>query len=707
MDTYDESNIKVLEGTEGVRLRPAMYIGDVGTRGLHHLIFEVIDNSIDEAMAGRCSKVDIVLHKDGSVSLKDDGAGIPAGVHPEYGVPTLEVILTKLHSGGKFEKKAYQVSGGLHGIGLAAVCALSEEFHVESYRDKRIFSQNYIKGQKATDVEIKPLGDLPTGTLIRFKPDRSIFTVHEFDFELLAGRFRELAYLTSKFRINFSDERDLNSDGNIRTVSYYFEGGIKQFVEDSIGARNLLLPEQPTFYVWGEGEGVMVEAAFAYTDTYQETLRGFVNNINTHEGGTHISGFKTVLTRAMNDFARSFKLLKEKETGLSGNDVREGIVAIISVKVPHPQFEGQTKTKLGNSEVDGIVQATLGKLLKHWLEENNKLGKAIINKAVLARRAREAAKKARDLIRKGQNTRVSLPGKLVGSREKDPMKRELFLVEGQSAGGTAVEGRDAAFQEILFLRGKVLNVEKARLNRALNNQEIRNIITAIGTGILDEFDLSKCRYGKVILLTDADVDGAHIATLLFTFFYRYMKPLIEEGFLYIARPPLYKVAFKGKAAKLQGSQQIYLSSQRDLNSLIMGLENMDIDKKEITINRFKGLGEMNSDQLELTTMQTGSRKIEKVTIHDAIEAEDWLIRLMGDEVDARKEYIQQEVFQEVNVENKGDFYNVAFIEDLLDTEDIIELVDETEKELMKMEIEEEFDEYDPELVASLEKFRFG
>ncbi len=700
---YDESSIKVLEGTEGVRKRPAMYIGDTGARGLHHLVYEVVDNSIDEAMAERCSKVDIVLHDNNSISIRDDGAGIPAGQHPEYGVSTLEVILTKLHSGGKFEKKAYQVSGGLHGVGLAVVCALSEEFHVESYRESKIFSQDYAAGKKANEVTVKPFGDAPNGTLIHFKPDTTIFTVTEFDFETLSGRFKELAYLTTKFRINFTDAREPDEEGNYRTVSYYFEGGIKQFVHDLVGTRASLVDGAPIFHTVSEAEGVVVEVGFTYTEAFQETLRGFVNNINTHEGGTHLTGFRTVLTRSVNDFARTFKVLKAKESSLSGADVREGLIALISVKVPDPQFEGQTKTKLGNSEVDGIVQTALREPIRRFLEDNQHLGKAVINKAVLARRAREAAKKARDLIRKGSK-RVSLPGKLISSREKDPMKRELYLVEGQSAGGTAVDARDAGFQEVLFLRGKVLNVEKARLNRALENQEIRNIITAVGTGILDECDMEKCRYGKVILLTDADVDGAHIATLLFTFFYRYMRPLIEGGRLFIARPPLYKITLKAQAAKMKGSKQMYLTTDRDYKVMIDGFEAMEIDtSKDVMVNRFKGLGEMNADQLEETTMSLDTRRIERVNIDDSVVAEEWLTKLMGDEVEDRKKFIQNEVFVETEVSSRGEFYDVAF--DINGDEDVP--LSEQEQELLEKDFETSFDEYEPidQALAALEFFK--
>lgn len=712
MSEYDESSIKVLEGTEGVRLRPSMYIGDTAARGLHHLVYEVTDNSIDEAMAGRCSQVEVKIHPDNSISIEDDGRGIPAGVHPEYGVSTLEVILTKLHSGGKFESKAYQVSGGLHGVGLAVVCALSENFHVESYRDGKIYSQDYVAGKIVNQLEM-PQSEPKTGTLIHFTPDKSIFTVTEFDYDTLAGRFKELAYLTEKFRIIFKDLRPYTNDkGEItesRGKEFYFEGGVRQFVIDLAGSKPLVVPDAPIFHVVSEIDDVVVEVGFVYTNSFQEILKGFVNNINTTEGGTHLSGFRTVLTRSLNDFARNFKVLKENEASLKGGDAREGITAIVSVKVPNPQFEGQTKTKLGNSEIDGIIQQALKDHLRDFFSTNSVMSKAVVNKAVLARRAREAAKKARDLIRKSSGSRVSLPGKLIASRERDPLKRELYLVEGQSAGGTAVEGRDAGFQEVLFLRGKVLNVEKARLNRALENKEIQNIITAIGTGILDEMDMEKCRYGKVILLTDADVDGAHIATLLFTFFYRYMKPLIESGRLYIARPPLYKVTFKAQAAKLKGTKYIYLTQDRDLEVILTGLDAMEIDRKLISINRFKGLGEMNADQLEETTMALATRRVERVSIDDAIKAEKWLVRLMGDDVENRKKFIQEVVFSETKVESRGPFYNNAFDleEDEMET-DLNDLTDD-EKAIMEKELEMSLDEYEPEqeFLAALEKFEFS
>ncbi|MHA2503909.1 MAG: DNA gyrase subunit B [Candidatus Kariarchaeaceae archaeon] len=677
---YSESSIKVLEGTEGVRLRPAMYIGDVGERGLHHLVYEVIDNSIDEAMAGRCSKVDIVIHDDNSISIRDDGAGIPAGMHPEYGVPTLELILTRLHSGGKFEKKAYQVSGGLHGIGLAAVCALSEYFRVESYRNGVKYSQDYSEGIKQDEVSEEPT-DQPSGTLIHFKPDSTIFNATRFEFKKLANRFKELSFLTPFFRMNFTDTRspenkvdteetkilegEVNAEG-YWTVSYYSEGGIREFVEHLTRQKDDLVEDAPTFYTNSKEDDIIVEIAFKYTRAYSENVHGYVNNINTHEGGTHITGFRAALTKELNDFAREAELLKKDDANLDSGDIREGMTAIVSVKVPEPLFEGQTKTKLGNSEVRSAVQIAFGKALADFLRvpDNKRLTRSIVEKAIAARKAREAAKKARDKVRKETSNR-SLPGKLVKCREKDPTKRELFIVEGQSAGGTAVEGRDREFQEVLFMRGKVLNVEKARVDRALKNNEINNIITAVGTSFLDEFDIERIRYGKIVLLTDADVDGAHIATLLFTFFYRYLRPVVEHGFLYIARPPLYKVTPKGKEMRskfkeIYGREEyIYLHKERDLNVLKKELKDANIDPNGLTVNRFKGLGEMNADQLAETAMDPATRTIEQVTIDDAIEAEEWLIKLMGDDVGARKQYIRDGVFED-DESPKGHFYRIAF-----------------------------------------------
>ena len=673
---YDEKDIQVLKGTEGIRKRPAMYIGDTGSRGFHHLVFEVMDNSIDEAMANRCTKAIVTLNQDNSITILDNGAGIPADIHPEHKTSTLELILTNLHSGGKFGKKAYAVSGGLHGIGLSAVCALSETFKVESYRGDAIYIQEYEKGQPVSDVEVfhKPEGQ-SSGTLIRFRPDASIFqTISTFSFDLLAARFRELAYLTEGFTIIFYDKRDLDDNEQEKVETYYFEGGLIQYIEDLSKNRKKLDVEE-ILYIKNSLNDVEVEIALTYTNSYQEVLRSFVNNIHTREGGTHVSGFKTALTRTLNEFARRMKLLKENDENLKGDDTREGIIAIISVKVPVPQFEGQTKTKLGNGEVEGIVQSIFGKNLKESLEEKSAFGKAIVQKAIMSRRARLAAQQARELIRKNASSRVSLPGKLISSREKDPTKRELFLVEGQSAGGTAVKARDSGYQEVLFLRGKVLNVEKARLNRSLENQEIRNIITAIGTGIHDDVEMEKLRYGKVIILTDADVDGQHIATLLLTLFFRYMYPLVENGNLYVARPPLYKISFS-KATKNKKEQYVYLYNDKDRDVLISGLRDMQMSEKDIAINRFKGLGEMNADQLEETVMANSTRRLDRINVADLDECERWITTLMGDNILGRKEFINGEVFFEEDTLDKGDFYSLAFSkeeeEELLDAQSIIE-----------------------------------
>jgi DNA gyrase subunit B len=723
--SYDESTIQVLEGTEGVRLRPAMYIGDVGSRGLHHLVYEVIDNSIDEAMANRCSMVDVKIHTDNSVSLMDDGAGIPAGIHPKYGVSTLEVILTKLHSGGKFEKKAYQVSGGLHGVGLAAVCALSEWFIVKSYRDGLIYTQRYEKGKKASEVTTEPIGDNSQGTLIHFKPDTSIFDITKYDKEILTTRFRELAYLTTKFRINFTDLR-LDEEGNIHSESFYFEGGIQQFVEYSIGSKTALSDPLQIFYTFGVNEDVVVEVALTYTESYSESVRGFVNNINTTEGGTHITGFRQILTQIINEFARESKILKDKEANLGGNDVRDGIVAVLSVKIPSPQFEGQTKTKLGNSEVAKYVRDAIREPLKNWLIDNPEMGKAIVNKAINARRASEAAKKASDLIRGKGKARIN-KGKLVSARTKDRNIRELFLVEGQSAGGTAVKGRDAEYQEILFLRGKVLNVEKARLDRALDNKEIQSIIAVVGADIKNEFVIQDCRYNKVILLTDADVDGAHIATLLLTFFYRYMHPLVEDGRLYIARPPLFQVNLTGEAANFYSKEKeakaeaegkstkkvtkfrIFLVKEKDLEVFMMGFNDFGFKKSEMSLNRFKGLGEMNAEQLEETCMHIDTRSVAQILIADDFDAEDWLVKLMGDEVEHRKKFIRSDVFFETGLKDRGPFFNAGFVDVEPEADDTgIEGLEEVEDMISKRQIAEEFDEYSPgqKYLDALDEFEF-
>lgn len=691
-DAYDEDDIRVLEGVEGVRHRPAMYIGDTSNRGLHHLIFEVIDNSVDEAMANRCDSADVILHDDGSVTIIDDGAGIPSDIHPKYGVPTIEVILTKLHSGGKFTDKAYKVSGGLHGVGLSVVSALSEIFFVKSVRKKNVYSQHYVRGVKIEDVQVRPRGpDDVRGTTIRFKPDSTIFNVTTFSYDVLAGRFKELAYLTKGFTISFTDQRSESLiEGEPVKEVYKFDGGLVEFVQHTLGKRSTIVPDAPIFTARGEKDDVVVDVVMTYSDSFQEVIRGFVNNIDTREGGTHVSGFKTALTRTLNDYARHNKLIKDKEPNLRGDDTREGIIAIISVKVPDPLFEGQTKTKLGNSEVDGIVQQVFGPKFRDFLDEQGEFGKSVVQKALVSRRARLAAQKARDLIRKTGTKRVSLPGKLISCSSRNPEERELFIVEGQSAGGTAVKARDSRTQEILFMRGKVLNVEKARLNRILDNEEIRNIITAVGAGMDNEFDLSKVRYGKVIILTDADVDGQHIAILLLTFFYRHMRPLIEEGFLYIARPPLYKVEVPSKLIPgKRGNSSIFLTYDRDREALFRGFQDAGMDVSGIKLNRFKGLGEMNADQLEETVMHVNNRTIDRIVIADATQTEKWVTTLMGDDVSGRKVFIREEVFSEDEQMEFGPFYTNAFH----DEEEVDENEDSIDEEIAEIvEKESEYDE---------------
>ncbi len=655
---YDERSIRVLEGVEGIRHRPAMYIGSVNSRGLHHMVYEIVDNSVDEALAGYCTECKVIINSDNSITVVDNGRGIPAAYHPKYKKSTLEVILTKIHSGGKFDNKAYKVSGGLHGVGLAVVNALSSQFIVEVVRDGKLYRQEYSRGKKVTEVEELPIPPgRSRGTTITFKPDPEVFETTVFDFDIIAARLRELAYLTPSLRFELIDERT----DPPTVVEYHYEGGIIQFVRDLNAHKTPLIDgDEFIFYVKGSEEIVIVEVALTWNAGFAETIMGFVNNINTTEGGTHISGFKSSLTRTLNDFARAHKLLKDKDPNLKGEFFREGLVAIVSVKVPDPQFEGQTKTRLGNSEVEGIVSRVFGDAFEEWLEKNISFGKAVIAKSLNAKKAQDAARKARDLIRKSGN-RVTLPGKLIVSRETDPEKRELFLVEGQSAGGTAVKARDSQFQEILFLRGKVLNVEKAGLSRALDNQEIRSIISAIGTGINDDFDISKCRYGKIIILTDADVDGAHITTLLLTLFYRYMRPLIEQGKVFVARPPLFRVTVKGTIPQeiMQGRRYAYLRSEKEKDELVSRLREAGVSSKNIEIQRYKGLGEMNADQLEETAMRPGSRVIERLQIVDEVQTDEIFSILMGDDVTERKKFIVTQVFSEDETGGTGYFWDLA------------------------------------------------
>ncbi len=622
-DDYGIDKIKVLEGLEGVRRRPAMYIGSTDERGLHHLVEEVVDNSIDEALSGYCNKIEICIHEDGSISIDDNGRGIPVEEHEEYGIPGVEVVMTKLHAGGKFDKGAYKISGGLHGVGVSVVNALSAWLEVEVRRNGKVYYQRYEKGEPVTPVKI--IGDADsTGTKVTFYPDPEIFEDVNFHFDELRKRFQELAFLNRGLQIIFKDER------TGREEIFHYKGGIVEFVKHI--NRNKKPLHDEVIFIEGEREGVSIEIAMQYTESYAENIFSFVNNINTHEGGTHLSGFKSALTRTLNDYARK-NILKNNHT-LSGEDVREGLTAILSCKVPDPQFEGQTKTRLGNSEVKGIVEGIINEKLAIFLEENPSLAKRVIEKALEASRAREAARKARELTRKKSFLESSaLPGKLADCSSTDPSKCELFLVEGDSAGGSAKQGRDRNFQAILPLKGKILNVEKAGMDKILENNEIKAIISSIGTGIKDEFDINKANYHKIIIMTDADVDGAHIRTLLLTFFFRYMRPLIENGFVYIAQPPLYRIK-KGKSIAYA-----YTEKEKD-----------EIAKDGASIQRYKGLGEMNPEQLWETTMNPEKRILKKVTIEDAVVADELFTILMGESVEPRREFIQKYAKEVVNLD---------------------------------------------------------
>lgn len=738
-ETYRVEDIKILKGLEGVRARPAMYIGSTGIEGLHHLVYEVVDNSVDEALAGFCNKIEVYLHKDGSCTVSDNGRGIPIGVHPDdpEGRTALEIVLTELHAGGKFESKAYKVSGGLHGVGLSVVNALSEELEVEVKREGKLVRQKYCRGIPQGRPEV--IGQsTSTGTTIRFKPDPEIFEVTEFSREILAERFKELAYLNKGLKITLIDERDGFREDFIK------EGGIVSFVEDLGKGKKILHPKP--IYISGEKDRIIVEIALQYNEGYSEEILTFVNNINTKEGGTHLVGFKSALTRTINSYAIANGLLKEGKESLSGEDVREGIVAVISVKIPEPQFEGQTKMKLGNSEVKGVVETIVNEKLARWLEENPVYARKIVEKAKEAARAREAAKKAKELTRrKGILEDTTLPGKLADCTEKDPGQAELFIVEGDSAGGSAKQARDRRIQAVLPLRGKILNVEKARIDKMLTSEEIKTLITAIGGGIGKEnFDPENIRYHKIILMTDADVDGAHIRTLLLTFFYRQMLPLIEKGYLYIAQPPLYRVK-RGKWERyiqtenemkeflmeiavdeivLHGStdlekkksflrllfeygkiledferkgfspsyieQMLNAEHQEGFSNLkdyvvlkdifdkiqsipeiregenyVIQIKNEEIKtsslwqlyskimesiKKGLTIQRYKGLGEMNPEQLWETTMDPEKRTLMQVTVEDAQKANDIFTILMGDEVEPRKEFIVKHALEVRNLD---------------------------------------------------------
>jgi len=620
-NVYDETQIQVLEGLEAVRKRPGMYIGSTSERGLHHLLWEVLDNSIDEALAGYCDTVDITIHEDNSVTVIDNGRGIPVGIHPKLQIPAVEVVLTVLHAGGKFDGKGYKVSGGLHGVGVSVVNALSEKLTVEIFLNGKIHYQEYQRG--VPQAALKVIGDTDkTGTKITFKPDTTIFTeTQEYNYDTIISRMRDMAFLNGGITLNINDERTDKKE------SFMYEGGIVTFVEYL--NKNKTVIHQPPFYLIGEKESVLCEVALQYNDGYTSNIYSYANNIHTHEGGTHEAGFKSSLTRVINDYARRNNMLKENEANLTGDDVREGITVIISVKIPDPQFEGQTKTKLGNSEVRGIVDSFFSEKYMEFLEENPSTARIIIEKAITASRAREAAKKARELTRrKGALEYSALPGKLADCSSRDASISELYLVEGDSAGGSAKSGRDRNFQAILPLRGKILNVEKTRLDKILSSDEIRNIITALGTSIGDDFNIEKARYHKLIIMTDADVDGAHIRTLLLTFFYRYMPDLIENGYIYIAQPPLYQVK-KGKVVR-------YVYSDKEMQEVSKELGNQGI-----SLQRYKGLGEMNPTQLWETTMDPDNRTLLQVSIDDAIEADEVFTMLMGDKVEPRRAFIEE------------------------------------------------------------------
>lgn len=629
--TYDESQIQVLEGLEAVRKRPGMYIGSTSARGLHHLVWEIVDNSIDEALAGYCTKIDVIVHKDNSITVIDNGRGIPVGENVKLKKSTVEVVMTVLHAGGKFGGEGYKVSGGLHGVGVSVVNALSKKLIVEVKREGKVHQQEYRYG--VPQYELKVIGETEeTGTKTTFWPDEQIFTeTTEYNYETLQARIRELAFLNKGIEINLFDERTDASH------SFHYEGGIISFVEFLNQTREAL--HEPPIYVEGEKDNIVVEVALQYNDSYTENIYSFANNINTHEGGTHESGFKSALTRILNDYARKNNVIKESDQNLTGDDVREGLTAIISVKIPEPQFEGQTKTKLGNSEVRGIVESLFAEKFQEFLDENPAIAKKIMEKGVQAQRAREAARKARELTRRKSALEVSsLPGKLADCSSKDASISEVYIVEGDSAGGSAKQGRDRHFQAILPLRGKILNVEKARLDKILSNAEIRAIITALGTGIGDDFDISKARYHKIIIMTDADVDGAHIRTLLLTFFYRYMRKIIEAGYVYIAQPPLYKLE-RNKTIRYA-----YNDKQREAIMAEFG------EGAKVNIQRYKGLGEMNPSQLWETTMDPDSRTLLQVNIQDAIEADLLFDTLMGDNVEPRRDFIQEHAIYVKNLD---------------------------------------------------------
>ena len=618
---YGANQIQILEGLEAVRKRPGMYIGSTSSRGLHHLVYEVVDNSIDEALAGYCSHIEVTIHKDNSITVTDNGRGIPVDMH-ESGMPAVEVVLTVLHAGGKFGGSGYKVSGGLHGVGVSVVNALSTKMDVKVKRDGKVYGISFAKG--VTQESLTVIGQTEeTGTSVHFVPDADIFDEIVYDYDTLRHRLRELSFLNRGITIILTDERG----EEVRKETFYFEGGISSFVEHLNRNKEVINPEP--VYFNGTKDTTVVEIAMQYNTSYSENIYSFVNNINTEEGGTHLAGFKSALTRAANDFARRQGIIKNNEDNLVGEDIREGLTCVISIKLREPQFEGQTKTKLGNSEVRGIVDSIVTEGLSEYFEENPIISKKIIEKSIMASRAREAARKARELTRRKNALEVSsLPGKLADCSVKDPEQAEIYLVEGDSAGGSAKQGRDRRFQAILPLRGKILNVEKARLDKILNNEEIRTMITAFGSGIGAEFDITKRRYGKIIIMTDADVDGAHIRTLLLTFFYRYMKPLIENGHVYIAQPPLYQIR--------KGRSHWYTYSDEELAKKLD-----EIGRDGIAVQRYKGLGEMNPEQLWETTMDPEKRTVLQVQLREAEEADAIFTILMGDKVEPRRRFIEE------------------------------------------------------------------
>lgn len=634
-NNYNESNIQVLEGLEAVRKRPAMYIGDISSRGLHHLVYEVIDNSIDESLAGYCDQIDVVIHDDNSVTVSDNGRGIPTGIHEKENKSALEVVMTVLHAGGKFDKGSYKVSGGLHGVGVSCVNALSISLVVTVLREGKIFTQEYRIGKPLEAVKV--IGETDkTGTIVKFKPDPAIFTETKYDYNILASRLRELAFLNKGIKLSIVDERETDEEGNFVSNSYFSENGLLDFINYLDETREKLMNEPISFE--GEKNEIPVEIALQYNTSFSENLHAYVNNINTHEGGTHLAGFRRGLTRTLKSYAEKSGMTSKLKFDINGDDFREGLTAIISVKVAEPQFEGQTKTKLGNSEVMGAVDQMVSEHLAYYLEENPKEARTIVNKVILAATARHAARKARELVqRKNVLSTTGLPGKLADCSEKDPALCEIYLVEGDSAGGTAKQGRDRKFQAILPLRGKILNVEKAMQHKIFENEEIRNMFTALGISIGTAEDskalnLEKLRYHKVIIMTDADVDGSHIATLLLTFFYRYMKELIENGHVYIATPPLYLIK--------RGNKEKYCWSEEERVQVVAEFSDNGTEKG-VHIQRYKGLGEMNADQLWSTTMDPGYRILRQATIENGAEADRIFSMLMGDEVPPRREFIEK------------------------------------------------------------------